>query len=122
MTDERMALQALFAKTPDADFLRQMIGFAAQRLMELEVASRSGAAYGEHSPERLVQRNGYLARRLEDAIHHLKDQPNIGVATQRAGFRRFVLGAFRYIVLYQPKASEIVIRAIRHGSRRRRGW
>jgi hypothetical protein len=54
MTDERMALQALFEKSPDADFLRHMIGFAAQRLMELEVASLTGAAHGEHSPERLV--------------------------------------------------------------------
>ncbi len=62
MTDERMALQALFEKTPDADFLRHMIGFAAQRLMELEVGSLAGAAHGEHSPERLVQRNGYRER------------------------------------------------------------
>jgi transposase-like protein len=42
-----------------------MIGFAAQRLMELEVEGRAGAAYGEKSPERLAQRNGYRDRLWE---------------------------------------------------------
>ena len=36
-----------------------MIGFATERLMELEVATDTGAAYGEKSPLRLAQRNGY---------------------------------------------------------------
>ncbi len=62
MTDPMMTLRTLMEKTPDADLLREMIGFAAQRLMELEVEGQTGAGYGEKSQERLVQRNGYRDR------------------------------------------------------------
>jgi transposase-like protein len=59
MTNDTMGLQTLVGKSPDADFLRDMIGFAAQRLMELEVGALTGAAYGEKDAGRLAQRNGY---------------------------------------------------------------
>jgi putative transposase len=62
MTDDQTALRELLAKGSDATFLREMIGFAAERLMELEVGALTGAAHGERSPERLVQRNGYRER------------------------------------------------------------
>ena len=53
MTDDMMNLRTLVEKTPDADLLREMIGFAAQRLMELEVGAVTGAGYGEKDPLRL---------------------------------------------------------------------
>jgi len=65
MTDDTMNLQALVEKSADADFLREMIGFAAQRLMDLEVGSLTGAGYGEKSGDRLTQRNGYRERDWE---------------------------------------------------------
>lgn len=65
MTKDMMDVQALIGKTGDGDFLREMIGFAAQRLMEMEVGERTGAAYGEKDPERVAQRNGYRERDWE---------------------------------------------------------
>ena len=62
MTDPMMHLRSLLEKTPDADILRDMISFAAERLMEIEVGGMTGAGYGEKSPTRLAQRNGHRER------------------------------------------------------------
>ena len=53
MTDEIMNLRTLLEKSSDADLLREMIGFSAQRLMELEVESKTDASYGERAPSGL---------------------------------------------------------------------
>jgi transposase-like protein len=65
MTEDMMNLRALLEKSGDAELLREMIGYAAQRLMELEVEGFTGAAHGERSADRLAQRNGYRDRTWE---------------------------------------------------------
>ena len=65
MTTDMMNFRDLVEKAPDADLLREMIGYAAERLMELEVGAVTGAAYGEKDPGRRVRRNGYRDRDWE---------------------------------------------------------
>jgi hypothetical protein len=65
MTEDTMNLRGLLEKTADSDFLREMIGFSAQRLMELEVESLTGAPHGTRTPDRLTHRNGYRERDWE---------------------------------------------------------
>ena len=43
MTKDTLALKNLIANEPDADMLREMISFAAQKLMDMEVSAQIGA-------------------------------------------------------------------------------
>ncbi len=65
MTASTMGLKELLEKTADPNFLREMIGFTAQRLMELKVETVTGAAHGARDPDRLTHRNAYRAREWE---------------------------------------------------------
>jgi transposase-like protein len=65
MTEDKIALRELLEKGSDATFLREMIGFAANRLMELETESRCGAGHGERTEGRRNHRNGYRDRDWE---------------------------------------------------------
>ena len=60
-----MTLRALLEKSSDADLLREMIGFTAERLMALEVEGLTGAGHGERSADRITHRNGYRDRSWE---------------------------------------------------------
>jgi putative transposase len=53
-----MALGELIEKGADADLVREMLSFAAGRLMQAEVGARTGAEHGARDAGRLVQRNG----------------------------------------------------------------
>ena len=65
MTDDRMALLELIEKRADTDLVREMLAFAAERLMDLEVEAKTGVPAGARSPERLNHRNGYREQAWE---------------------------------------------------------
>jgi len=64
-TRPTISLAELAEKGADGDFLREMIQFVAQRMMEMDVESLCAAAYGERNTERLNSRNGYRERLWE---------------------------------------------------------
>lgn len=65
MTQDRMQLSELLEKAGADDIVREMIGFVAQRLMELDVDNRCGAGHGERSESRTNSRNGFRDRTWE---------------------------------------------------------
>ena len=73
MTTDRMALIELVEKGADADLVREMLAFAAERMMEAEVQVLTGAAHGARDPAgRQVQRNGYRERSWETRAGHIE--------------------------------------------------
>lgn len=62
MTDAKMALLELVEQEADTDLVREMLAFAAERMMELEIEAKTGAPAGSRSSERLNHRNGYRER------------------------------------------------------------
>ncbi len=55
MTEDKIALRELLEKGSDTTLLREMIGFAAQRLKELEADTLCGAGHGERSESRTIR-------------------------------------------------------------------
>lgn len=88
MTDEMMNLRSLVEKSADADLLREMIGFAAEKLMELEVGAKTGAAYGEKNALRHVQRNGYRDRETRAGTVELRI-PKLRTGSGHSGSLQF---------------------------------
>jgi len=65
MTDPREHLSTLInCEAPD-DLVRELLAYALQELMEMEVAAKTGAAKGQRTPLRTAQRNGYRRRPFE---------------------------------------------------------
>src|SRR6266511_4018813 len=55
----------------DVDLLREMVATFIQALMGAEADAVCGALYGERSPERVNQRNGYRARDFDTRVSTL---------------------------------------------------
>jgi len=64
-TKTNIALAELAEKGADADLLKQMIQYVAQRMMEMDAENLCAAGYGERNPERMNSRNGYRERLWE---------------------------------------------------------
>jgi transposase-like protein len=62
MTDAKMALLELVEQEADTDLVREMLAFAAERMMDMEIEAKTGAAAGCRSADRLNHRNGYRDR------------------------------------------------------------
>ncbi len=70
MTDDRLPLAELLAKTGGADFLRAAEA-VVQWIMEADVEGQIGAGRHERTGERLTYRNGFRDRTLDTRLGSL---------------------------------------------------
>ena len=71
MTAGIMSRRGLLRRSVGADMSRETVGFAAERLMEMEVSAMTGAAFGES----LAQRDGYWNRQTRVGMVGLAPRP-----------------------------------------------
>jgi hypothetical protein len=90
MTDDRLPLAELMAKTGDGDFLRTIAESVLQIIMEADVDGLVGAGRHERSGDRTTWRNGYRDRSLDTRLGTLNLKiPCCGLAlTFRAFWNR----------------------------------
>ena len=81
MTDDRLPLAELMAKTGDGDFLRTIAESVLQIIMEADVDGLVGAGRHERSGERTTWRNGYRDRSLDTRLGTL----NLKIPKLRTG-------------------------------------
>lgn len=96
MTIDRMTLKALVEKGSDDDLLREMIGFAVNRMMDVDVEGLTGAACGERSLARVNQRNGYRERSWETCAGTAEGSPSRRRSTHLTTRRSPSTGCFRF--------------------------
>src|SRR5438105_2482320 len=81
MTDDRLPLPELMAKTGDGDFLRSVAESVLQIIMEADVDGLIGAGRHERSSDRSTWRNGYRDRSLDTRLGTL----NLKILKLRTG-------------------------------------
>jgi putative transposase len=68
MAKASIALAELVEKGADDEIVRELLTHVAERLMDFEIEHRTGAGYGERTPERANSRNGYRERLWETRV------------------------------------------------------
>ena len=93
MTDDRLPLAELMAKTGDGDFLRSVAESVLQIIMEADVDGLIGAGRHERSGERSTWRNGYRDRTLDTRLGTLNLKiPKLRTGAYFPGFLELSIG------------------------------